>query len=111
MSHAVTVEEQIVAVVRSEGDRVVEVIVEGVRVIERLGAGADMVIGEVPLGAIDGINATFTSLNTFVPSSLAVYLNGLRQRIVGDYQVAGNAITFLVSPLPNEHLLIDYQRG
>lgn len=78
--------------------------------INNLGS-ANWVIGEVPLGAINGINATFTAFNTFVPSSLAVYLNGLRQRIVDDYQVSGNAITFLVSPLPNEHLSIDYQRG
>ncbi len=39
MSHAVIVEEQVVAVVESEGDRPVEIIVEGVRVIERTSGG------------------------------------------------------------------------
>lgn len=69
----------------------------------------NLVIGEIPQGLIDGINATFTTLNPFVPSSVEVYLNGIRQKIIEDYTTINNdTIQFMVSPTANENILIDY---
>ena len=64
------------------------------------GAYAD---GEVPGGAIDGANSTFTLLAIPVPAaSLQVYRNGILQKhgIGGDYEIAGNTITFYAASTP-----------
>lgn len=64
---------------------------------------------EVPAGLINGINATFTTAFNFQAGKLAVRLNGLQQKIVGDYQTIGtNTIQFNVSPLAGEVIEIDY---
>lgn len=68
-----------------------------------------LVIGEVPNGLINNINATFTTLNLFIPQSVEVYLNGVRQKIIDDYNTVGNdTIIFSVSPTLNEKILINY---
>lgn len=68
-----------------------------------------LIIGEIPQGLINGINATFTSLSPFIPASVEVYLNGVRQKIIDDYNTIGNnTIQFLISPTTNENILIDY---
>lgn len=75
------------------------------------GAGADEVKGETPAGIIDGSNATFTSLFPFVPESVALFVNGLRQKIIQDYNTSGNqTIICGVSPGLIDTLLIDYQK-
>lgn len=69
----------------------------------------NLIIGEVPQGLVNGINATFTSLNPFVPISVEVYLNGVRQKIIEDYNTINNdTIQFMVSPTINENILVDY---
>lgn len=78
MSHAVTVEEQVVAVVQSEGDRSVEIIVEGVRVIERLGSGGD---------AFDYVQATPSTAWT-IAHNRGVYLTP-RTFTVGGVEMVG----------------------
>lgn len=65
--------------------------------------------GEVPTGLINGINATFYTLNDFVAESVEVYLNGIRQKIVDDYQTIGlRTIQLNVSPSNNENIIINY---
>ena len=56
--------------------------------------------GEIPLGAIDGMNATFTlSAAPFPTASLQLYLNGLlMQSGGGDYSLTGVVITFTAPP-------------
>lgn len=67
------------------------------------------IVGEVPTGAIDGQNATFTSANPFVPESLEVFVNGCKQSIVDDYQaIAPNQITLTFSPSVGEKISINY---
>jgi hypothetical protein len=67
------------------------------------------IVGEVPSGILDGINATFTSVNNFASGTLEVFLNGSLQRIINDYQVIGNNTILLnFSPNSNENILINY---
>jgi hypothetical protein len=63
------------------------------------------------LGVQDGFNATFTTANNFVPGSERIYLNGLKQKIINDYQTSGfNTVIFNVPPAPVEVILIDYKQ-
>jgi hypothetical protein len=65
--------------------------------------------GELPGGAIDGVNKTFTTMLDFMDNSLAVFLNGLRQAQTNDYTVPGpNSFHMNDSPLPNDTLVVDY---
>lgn len=66
------------------------------------------VVGEGLLGNIDGINATFNILNTLLPDSERVYINGNRQKKPDDYNISGQTIIFTFSPQPTESILIDY---
>ncbi len=60
-------------------------------------------------GIINGINATFTSPSPFIPESLVVYRNGLRQKIINDFQTTGTStVIFNTSPIVGEILTIDY---
>ena len=71
----------------------------------------DFVIGEIPKGIIDGINATFTTYFYFSINSLEVYVNGLRQKIIEDYQIINtNTIQLKSSIKLGELLLINYQK-
>jgi hypothetical protein len=67
---------------------------------------------EVPTGAINGSNATFTLAATPSPaSSLQLYLNGLRQDAGVDYTLSGATITFFTASLPQsgDLLLASYR--
>lgn len=67
------------------------------------------VLNEIPAGAINGSNATFTTEFNFIPESLALRSNGIQQRIVDDYQTSGNnTIQLNFSPLAGEKLEVDY---
>ena len=68
-----------------------------------------IVIGEVPSGDIDGINNTFTSSMPFIVSSLEVFVNGIREKVLDDYNTIGNnTIFFNFSPEAGEHMVINY---
>jgi hypothetical protein len=68
--------------------------------------------GESPAGIVDGANTTFT-LSAFPnpSSSLAVYRNGILQKLVQDYAVTGNSLQFVVpaAPQPGDTLLASYR--
>jgi len=68
--------------------------------------------GEVPVGTVNGANTAFTL--AFAPSpaaSLELYLNGLRMEAGTDYQIVGNALTFLTvsTPQTGDLLLASYR--
>ena len=64
---------------------------------------------EVPNGLINGINATFITLFSFVSGTIEVFLNGSLQKIVTDYQLVGNNTILLTnSPFLGENILINY---
>lgn len=66
---------------------------------------------EVPSGAIDGINATFTLAHTPTTGSLHLYLDGiLRNEGAGnDYSLSGTTIVFTASPPRDSVLLASYR--
>ena len=66
------------------------------------------IIGETPLGDVNGINAIFTTINNLIPNSEEVYVNGSRQKKPDDYNISGQNITFTFSPQLTETILIDY---
>lgn len=70
---------------------------------------ANMVIGEVPTGLINGSNATFTTANPFVAGTVEVFVNGLRQTIIVDFNTSGNnTIQLIFSPLTGEVITVNY---
>jgi hypothetical protein len=67
------------------------------------------ITNEIPLGNIDGINVTFTTKFNFTPESVTVYLNGILQKVVVDFNTVGNnTIFFTESPGVTEYLSINY---
>lgn len=71
---------------------------------------------EVPAGAQDGTNATWTLANSpNPPTSLHVYFNGLRQNPSGtapDYSISGNtlkALTFAPNLANGDTFFVDYR--
>ena len=70
------------------------------------------VIGEIPIGAINGSNATFMSLQNFEPSSVIVIVNSTIQTNGVDYITTGtNTIILNVSPVVGDILRINYKLG
>ncbi len=69
------------------------------------------VANEVPSGTVNGSNTVFTLSADYIPGTLAVYLNGMRQKITDDYtETAGHTITFVGAPLSGDKILVDYLR-
>jgi len=65
-----------------------------------------------PTGIVDGANNTFTLTSPPLPaSSLAVYRNGLLQKITQDYTLSGRSVVFVTSaiPQPGDTLLASYR--
>lgn len=91
--------------------------VEGIQGAQGLiGPGGEgqgsIVLGEELTGAINGVNATFTTEDEFVPGVVVVRVNGLTQRIIHDFQTIGTqTIIMVVSPLPGDYLSADYERA
>lgn len=73
------------------------------------GATGNLVIGEVPGGARNGSNTTFTTAQNFVTASTSVFLNGMREQVGVDYTESGNdEIIFASAPMSTDLVLIDY---
>ncbi len=73
-------------------------------------AGASVTLRrEEPLGAVDGVNDTFTTSSAFVANSTVFYLNGLAQSVPDDYaETSSTEIVMVDPPLPGDRLLIVY---
>lgn len=66
-------------------------------------------ITEVPSGTINGSNVTFTlSQEPLEVDSVAVFLNGLKQKKTTDYSISGTTITFVVAPATAQVLEVQY---
>ncbi len=73
-------------------------------------ASGTIVDGEVPSGAIDTSNVTYTLAHTPSPStSLHVYKNGIRLMLTDDYTLATATITMVSAPVTGSTLLVDYR--
>lgn len=67
------------------------------------------VINEVPNGVLNGTNTIFTTDFNFIPESVEVYVNGVKQKIIEDYNTSGtNTITLTFSPSSAEYILLNY---
>jgi hypothetical protein len=76
------------------------------------GASGTFVDGEIPLGALDGSNTTFTLANAPIPASgLVLFRNGLLLRQGTDYTLSTRSVTFLTgaTPQPGDLLLASYR--
>lgn len=73
--------------------------------------GKSKVFNEVPFGDVNGANAIFTSQFNFIPETLSVFLNGMLQKIISDYNTSlNNTINLVNSPESTEHILINYTK-
>lgn len=81
----------------------------------RSGAGIEqprVIDGEVPSGAIDGVNLVFGTALPFRSGTTRLYLNGVRQRLgpTFDYTEGPGpqTLTQTLAPRSGDHLLVDY---
>ena len=68
----------------------------------------DIVKNEVPEGIINGANSLFITKYEFYPDSLDVYSNGLKLKVVSDYNFSGRTIQLVFSPVVGETIVINY---
>jgi hypothetical protein len=76
------------------------------------GAAGNFVDGDTPIGTIDGTNATFTLNGVPDPTtSLALYRNGVLQKLGFDYTFSNGSIQFVAgaAPQPTDVLLASYR--
>ena len=73
---------------------------------------ANFVDKEIPSGAINSSNVTFTLANTPTAGSEHVYLNGILQEsgAGNDYTITGAVITYLSAPLTGEKIRVTYRK-
>jgi hypothetical protein len=72
-----------------------------------------LVYNETMTGPVDGNNVTFQTINEFVPGSISVYLNGLKQRegLDNDFVfIDNNTIAMNNPPLAGDVLVCDYTK-
>lgn len=67
----------------------------------------DRILGEVPAGAVNGSNVTFT-LTENPAAGIALFKNGLRLALTTDYTIDGKTITMTSAPSGGAVLLVDY---
>ena len=71
-----------------------------------------IVTNEAPAGIINGSNATFTTAFNFVPETVEVFVNGLKQRRITDFNTSGqNTILLTDSPFTGDSVQVDYLRS
>lgn len=80
------------------------------RLISGGGGGGDTLVVDAPfIGAVNGVNATYTFTQNFRPNSLAVYRQGIRQkRGIHFNEVAPNQVTFTTPPPTGINLVFDF---
>lgn len=65
---------------------------------------------ETPSGTVNGTNKVFTIANIpNPPTSVKVYVGGVRMRVTEDYTLSGKTITFVSAPETNSKILVDYR--
>lgn len=75
-------------------------------------SSANFVDKEIPSGAIDGANTSYSLANTPVSGSEHVYLNGLLQESGSgnDYTISGSSMTMATAPLAGEKIRVSYRK-
>lgn len=73
--------------------------------------GANRVIGETPVGVINGSNAMFATVFPFEPDSLEIMVNGITLTKTEEYYTVGNSTIYLAnSPIVGDKLLVNYTK-
>lgn len=73
-------------------------------------SSGSFVIGETPSGAINGINATYTTAQNFDADSIALFVNGIQATKGVDYTTSGtNTINFSYSLATGDLLRANYK--
>lgn len=73
------------------------------------GGATDIITGEVPAGAIDGVNTDFTTAANFATGTLRVHKNGVRLKGGGvDFTEGVGGFTLVAPPAAGTILLVDY---
>lgn len=65
---------------------------------------------EIPSGAVNGANTSFTTAFTPLAASVKVYRNGIRQRQPDDCSVTGATVSFVTAPSSGDLLIVEYRR-
>lgn len=69
--------------------------------------GTVAVVGEVPTGAVDGVNAVYTTAVAY--SNLEVFLNGQRQTLTNDYTLTtSTTFTMVSAPTTGDVIVVNY---
>ena len=68
-------------------------------------AGNNAIKNEIPLGLINGLNTNFTSQYHFIPESVEVFLNGLKQQKITEYQTLGNNTIIVSNSLNTQEIV------
>jgi hypothetical protein len=68
-------------------------------------------MNEVPSGTINGVNVTFTILNTPIGGQIMLYLNGqyMTAGAGEDYTISGSTITMAAPLIPGDKIRANYQ--
>lgn len=67
------------------------------------------VYGEIPSGAINGVNRSYTTAFPYSPQLLAVYLSGLRMRRTDDYtEITSTSFQMVTAPFASDTITVDY---
>jgi hypothetical protein len=64
-------------------------------------------MNEVPSGTINGVNVTFTILNTPI-DQIMFYLNGQYMTPDEDYTISGVTITMASAPIVGDKIIVNY---
>lgn len=74
-----------------------------------VGLAGHSVFAEALVGTKNGVNLAFTTTQTFVATSVALFRNGMRERLGVSYtETTPNTITFTTAPLSGDDLIVDY---
>lgn len=71
-------------------------------------SGTSIITNEVPAGAIDGVNQTFSLVSAPAGNTLQLFYNGVLQEPGADYILSGTTITMVLPPLSGGHLRATY---
>lgn len=66
------------------------------------------IFGETPSGTKDGTNVTFAVAHTYIPGTLAVYRNALRENPANYTESAPTGLVFGTAPLAIDDITVDY---
>lgn len=67
------------------------------------------VFGETPTGARNGTNTVFATANPYRPNTVALFVNGIRERrTVGYNETSPTTITLTAAPGVGDDVMIDY---